>query len=111
MHWRRYRISDIPVASEEEFAAWLAERWNEKDEMIEKYMQTGRLPAENEVELHSHNNTALDKTSPPGKYLEAEVRPSSNLEFLQVYIPLGAAALLLNVVLKFMRGVRTMLGL
>jgi hypothetical protein len=44
MHWRRFAISTIPISSTAEFEAWLAERWREKDDLLEYYMQNGRFP-------------------------------------------------------------------
>ena len=43
MHWRRFATSTIPLSTAE-FEAWLAERWREKDDLLEYYMQNGRFP-------------------------------------------------------------------
>ncbi len=45
MHWRRYKVSDIPLESLEDFHAWLIERWNEKEVLLEEHAKTGRFPS------------------------------------------------------------------
>ena len=45
MHWRRFKVSTIPLESLEEFHAWLIERWNEKEVLLEEHAKTGRFPS------------------------------------------------------------------
>ena len=45
MHWRRFRVSDIPLTTLEEFDAWLQQRWLEKDELLEHHAKIGRFPS------------------------------------------------------------------
>ncbi|KAH8550352.1 acyltransferase-domain-containing protein [Umbelopsis sp. PMI_123] len=45
VHLRRYLISDIPT-EEEAYAAWLRERWAEKDELLAQFYRTGSFPGE-----------------------------------------------------------------
>ena len=45
MHWRRFKISDIPLATLEEFDAWLQQQWLEKDNILEHHAKTGRFPS------------------------------------------------------------------
>lgn len=46
LHWRRHRVADIPLKTLEAFDAWLRERWNEKDVLLEQHAKTGRFPSE-----------------------------------------------------------------
>ena len=45
MHWRRFKVSDIPLETIEEFHAWLIERWNEKEALLEQHSKTGSFPS------------------------------------------------------------------
>lgn len=45
MHWRRFKVSDIPLESLEDFHAWLIERWNEKEVLLGEHAKTGHFPS------------------------------------------------------------------
>ena len=45
MHWRRFKVSAIPLESLEDFHAWLMERWNEKEVLLEEHAKTGLFPS------------------------------------------------------------------
>lgn len=45
MHWRRFKVSDIPLSTPEAFHAWLIERWNEKEALLAAHAKTGRFPS------------------------------------------------------------------
>lgn len=97
MHWRRFAIKDIPLADEKQFSDWLLARWREKDDLLEYYIENGRFPAD-------EGTTPAVNAGKPLKgagYIETEVRPSNPLEFLQIFLPLAAFALVVNVILKF----------
>src|SRR5690606_6020343 len=41
MHWRRFRISEIPYTDPEKFEVWMRKIWAEKDKMMEDYLVNG----------------------------------------------------------------------
>ena len=45
MHWRRFQVSSIPLETLDDFHAWLIERWNEKEVLLEEHARTGRFPS------------------------------------------------------------------
>ena len=45
MHWRRFKVSDIPLENLEDFHAWLIARWNEKEILLEHHAKTGQFPS------------------------------------------------------------------
>lgn len=45
MHWRRFKVSDIPLETLEDFHAWLIERWNEKEALLDEHSKTGNFPS------------------------------------------------------------------
>ncbi|AEO56704.1 hypothetical protein MYCTH_2301905 [Thermothelomyces thermophilus ATCC 42464] len=89
-YWRRFRIADMPLESQEKFEAWLRERWYEKDALMEQYISTGRFPP--------NPADAVSRGLEP--FLETEVRTRYPWEFLQIYSVLGAFGLIVNFLLK-----------
>jgi lysocardiolipin and lysophospholipid acyltransferase len=110
MHWRRFAVSSIPVDDSDAFAAWLDERWREKDRLIQYYVETGRFPTDGASTSAVPNGSGV-KLIKEEACIETEVRPSNPLELLLIYLPLAALLLVINVVLKFIRMVRTTVGL
>ncbi|KAK5018373.1 acyltransferase-domain-containing protein [Cryomyces antarcticus] len=103
MYWRRFWVGDIPVGDKDAFDKWLLERWREKDELLEQYVQTGRFPAdEGSDSLITNGNGAAGKgaAAAGSGYIETEVRPRQPLEFLQIFSPVAATVLLINVIWK-----------
>lgn len=111
-YWRRFRMEDIPYADHERFADWLLERWREKDALIETYLVTGRFPADTPVVEKQLPNglTAAVKARGEGEYIETEVKPKNPFEFLQMFLPWVALALVVNVVLQFWRIIKSTLS-
>jgi lysocardiolipin and lysophospholipid acyltransferase len=106
MHWRRFAVSTIPIDDTKEFEEWLRQRWIEK-ELLEHYVQTGRFPADDE-EGPSVNGGKVVKGA---GHIETEVQPASPIEFLQIFLPVMALGLVINVVVKFYQiFVRTIFG-
>lgn len=48
MHFRRFAIASIPISDPPEFEAWIRQRWLEKDDLLEYYMQNGRFPEDDD---------------------------------------------------------------
>ncbi|KAB2568599.1 putative 1-acyl-sn-glycerol-3-phosphate acyltransferase 2 protein [Lasiodiplodia theobromae] len=115
LHWRRFAVKDIPISSQPEFEEWILQRWREKDDLLEIYLQTGRFPADPEGIRYEtakglNGMPMLDKskTLAEGRgYIETEVRPKSPFEFLQIFIPGAALVLVGNVVAKTLKLVKS----
>lgn len=95
LHWRRFRIDDMPLHDQKVFDVWLREKWYEKDALIEEYLITGRLPA-----------------MPGGgvDFVEAEVRTRYPWEILQVFTVVGIAGLVWNNVRKACQAAAMLIG-
>ncbi|KAI9659167.1 MAG: hypothetical protein M1831_003749 [Alyxoria varia] len=78
MYWRRFRLSSIPLDDPKAFELWLRERWLEKDELIERFAQTGRFPP---------NQDAKTRNGRGAEYLETSVKQKYFLEFVQIFLP------------------------
>ena len=97
MHWRRFATKDMPLDDEKAFGDWVLQRWREKDDLLEYYVQNGRFPAD------EGTTPGLDGTKEKkgAGYIETDVRPNRPLEFLEIFIPPAAVALVVNVFVKF----------
>ncbi|KAA8905536.1 acyltransferase-domain-containing protein [Sphaerosporella brunnea] len=60
MHWRRFAVKDIPIEDPAEFELWLRERWYEKDNLLEYYMENGRFPEDDEPKDNGHITENID---------------------------------------------------
>lgn len=90
MYWRRFAISDIPLATPEEFDIWVRDRWYEKDALMEEYMVTGRFPS---------TGTSGDKVQ-EGDFIETEVKPAHWWEFTRIFMVLAMFGLVANICAK-----------
>ncbi|KAF2135629.1 uncharacterized protein K452DRAFT_281235 [Aplosporella prunicola CBS 121167] len=84
MHWRRFRISQIPIEDPQAFEVWLRNRWKEKDHYLDYFARTGRFPAEDPWKAKDVKNIK------PAKSLEAQVKSGSWGEFLAIFAPISA---------------------
>lgn len=92
MYWRRFAVSEIPLASAEDFDAWLQKRWAEKDALMEQFLVTGRFPA-NAVETGGIAFTGERKPD----FIETEVRLNKWWETGKTFVVLAALALVANI--------------
>jgi lysocardiolipin and lysophospholipid acyltransferase len=87
MYWRRFAVADIPVGDTAAFDDWILARWKEKDELLETFYNTGKFPS--------------DESEGKGSgYIETEVKLKTPLEILAIFAPLGAFAMVSNVLAK-----------
>lgn len=83
-------MSAIPLDDSKEFQKWLSKCWEEKDQLLEHFSQTGRFPVDD------------DATSEKTKdYIETEVRLIKWYEIGQIFVVLATLALLVNVATRF----------
>ncbi|KAK5696343.1 hypothetical protein LTR17_024283 [Elasticomyces elasticus] len=91
MHWRRYKISELPINDTDAMYQWTLQRWREKDDMLEQFSKTGRFLGDPvAVEIEGGPQEKEWKTP----YINTEVKPRSPFEFLQIFAPVTAAALI-----------------
>lgn len=89
LHFRRFRVADIPVDDQQAMNSWLLARWREKDELVEAFMRTGRFPSDKGAV--SIEGGPEDEFKTP--FINTEVRPRGVFEFLQMYAPVLGATL------------------
>ena len=98
-------MSAIPVDDAKAFEGWLRDRWTEKDELLEQYVQTGRFPASDEDASDGEpaGKGRHQRTARSAGYLETQVKQANPLEFLQIFAPAAVYALSLNLLLRLWR--------
>ena len=102
LHWRRFHTSTIPLkeGQENEFVAWLAARWREKDILLNKFERTGNFidrtgiafvtedeaPKQEEdvVDLSTAEN---ESASGAHDQIRTEIRLRSQYELLALVMP------------------------
>ncbi len=85
MHWRRFKVADIPVDDPDAVQKWVLDRWREKDELLDVFYASGRFPADRRAVTVEQGGAA--------EYVQTEVKPKRRIESLQMYVPVAAAAL------------------
>lgn len=91
----------MPLDDTEKFSEWVRQRWIEKDELLEQFLQTGRFPADDGEEPLVNGSTG--KPLKGAGYIETEVKPAHPLEFLQIFAPVAAVLMVFNVFSKLWR--------
>lgn len=97
MHWRRFRIADIPLGDEKVFGEWVLARWREKDDLLQYFVEHNRFPAD---EGETLANGSGGKSLKGAGWIETEVKPAKWFEWVQIFIPLAAFGLVINVIVK-----------
>ncbi len=91
MHWRRFKISSIPVDNPKAFDVWLRNRWTEKDHYLEHFARTGTFPADKPWEIKTNQSYAgKRKTTRSAPRIATEVKPANLREFMAIFAPVTA---------------------
>ena len=88
-------MSSIPLSDAKEFEQWLLLRWREKDDLLEQWYNTGKFPAD-------ARSAAPEKGISKEGFIETEMTLNNWMEIGQIFVVLAAAALVINVILKFL---------
>lgn len=107
MYWRRFKVDDIPIDDIKVFEAWLRMRWDEKDRLLEQFMQTGKFPSDDGTALTAKAEVLTEDTylGPGGHhYIETSVKNGSPLEFLLIYVPLAVVTTVAYLVYRTVKG-------
>lgn len=101
MHWRRFKVSDIPTHDHKAMEEWVLKLWREKDDIVDYYQRTGRLPADADA-VHIEGEAKAN-----GGYIETEVKPTGPFEIVQVFTPVLAMAFIGKILIKLVNFVTT----
>ncbi|KAF2822785.1 acyltransferase-domain-containing protein [Ophiobolus disseminans] len=105
MHWRRFRIHDIPIQNTKAFEVWLRNRWREKDYMLEYFNRNNRFPAEDFWKDHldmgsessQHGGKSIRSVPRPAVQIETEVKSGNWNEFVKIFAPITSVMMALTV--------------
>lgn len=104
MHWRRFRIDEIPVHNTRAFEVWLRNRWREKDYMLEYFSKNNRFPADDfwKHQLDTRDSSSTGSYSirsvPRGaRTIETEVKSGNWNEFIKIFAPITSVFMALGV--------------
>jgi hypothetical protein len=102
MHWRRFKISDIPHGNSKAFEVWLRNRWREKDYMLEYFSKHQRFPAtdywkDQLADANSDKASSVSIRSVPrsARTIITEVKSGKFDEFLRIFAPITGLAMAL----------------
>jgi len=88
MHWRRFKIAELPLDDHDAMYEWLQERWKEKDALLDAFYKTGKFPADKSAVQIEGGPEDSFKTA----YINTEVQTRGSFEILQIFAPVMAAA-------------------
>jgi len=105
IHWRRFKIADIPVEDVDGMQKWILDRWMEKDELLDVFSKTKKFPYDpSAFAVDEVDNQSSDK----GRgFIESKIRMRSTMELAQVYIPILTVVLIINILYKLYNFVMT----
>ncbi|KAF2753637.1 acyltransferase-domain-containing protein [Pseudovirgaria hyperparasitica] len=101
MHWRRFRIADIPLDGPKAFDAWLRNRWREKDYMLAYFAKHTRFPATSYWKdqlaqgADSKSESSIRSVARPAVSIETEIKSGRPEEFIRIFAPITALAMAL----------------
>lgn len=102
MHWRRFKIADIPINNSKAFDVWLRNRWREKDYMLEYFSRHSRFPADNywkehlaDVDTEKGSSSSIRSVAKAARTIETEVKSGKFEEFLRIFAPITALSMAL----------------
>jgi lysocardiolipin and lysophospholipid acyltransferase len=91
MYWRRFAIADMPLHDHEAFDVWLRERWREKDDLMNKFLDDGRFPTTNSLANGNAKSASNDGN------IETEVKLAHWWEVGNIFVVLAAFGLVANI--------------
>lgn len=103
MYWRRFAMASIPLEDPEKFDTWVRERWFEKEQLLEQYVQNGSFPAHegHNYEIDAEENGgAGSKVVHGAGFIETEVRLAHWYEVGHIFLVLAAWALIASIIVK-----------
>ncbi|KAF2766699.1 acyltransferase-domain-containing protein [Teratosphaeria nubilosa] len=99
MHWRRFKVADLPLDDHDKMYEWTMQRWREKDDLLETFYQTGKFPAEPDAVYIEGAPQEKEWKTP---YINTEVKPRFWGESLQMYVPVAGAALIGRILVRIL---------
>jgi hypothetical protein len=87
-------MSDIPLDDQEQFEAWLLDRWREKDELLEQLFETGRFPTSLASSIDTNGVSGDQKAQALNGYIETDIRLAHWIEIGMIFAVLAILAVI-----------------
>jgi 1-acyl-sn-glycerol-3-phosphate acyltransferase len=88
MHFRRFKISNIPIDNDKAFEVWLRNRWREKDYLLEHFSRFNSFPEDNLWMVKQRRAGRNQLIAQPAKCIHTQIKSNSLEEFLSIFAPL-----------------------
>lgn len=98
MHWRRFKVSELPLDDKDAMHKWVMDRWREKDELLDVFMKTGKFPADKDA-VHIEGGPEDSFKTP---YINTSVQMRNPIEFLSIFGPVAAATMVGRVLVQIL---------
>lgn len=99
MYWRRFKIADMPLEDKDAMYEWILQRWREKDDLIDHFVEHGKFPGDKEaVFIEGGPQEKEWKTA----YINTEVKPRMTFEFLQMFAPVTVVMLVARILVQIL---------
>lgn len=86
IHWRRFHVEYIPLEDPKEFEAWLIKRWEEKDQLLTEYFETGRFPSELAGWIKADHVEGERRVAAKAGFVESDVRVHRKWELALIFL-------------------------
>jgi len=93
MHFRRFKISEIPIDDDKAFEVWLRNRWREKDYLLEHFVRYNTFPESPTWIVKQRLQKT--KSAMPAKFIETQIKSNNLEEFLSIFAPLSSVLMVL----------------
>ena len=97
LHFRRFRISTIPIDNDKAFEVWMRNRWREKDYLLEHFQRFNRFPDDDNWMKTQKEAGRKELIPQPAKFIETQIKSNNLEEFLSIFAPLTSVATVLAV--------------
>jgi hypothetical protein len=88
IHFRRFKISTIPIDNDKAFDIWLRNRWREKDYLLEHFVRFNRFPEDDLWMVKQRKAGRTQLVAQPAKCIQTQIKSNSLEEFLSIFAPL-----------------------
>lgn len=96
MHFRRFRIANIPLDNDKAFDVWLRNRWREKDYLLEHFVRFNRFPDDHLWMMKQRKAGRVDLVPQPAKCIAAQIKSNSLEEFMSIFAPVTSVLMALS---------------
>jgi len=93
MHFRRFKVSKIPINNDKAFEVWLRNRWREKDYLLEHFAQYKSFPNDPHwvIDRQKHLKGKGQYQPQEARFIQTQIKSNNVNEFMDIFAPLTSA--------------------